>query len=63
MAFIGVLLALQVALSLQFTHYANENATAVVASVAPCHLYGDSDSYGIGVRSVSKKYSRYSYYS
>lgn len=50
MALIWILLALRVVPTLQFTHYANENATAVVSSVNPCHLYGDSDSYGIGVR-------------
>ena len=36
--------------SLQNTHYADENALFVVQSVEPCHLYGDADLYGLGVR-------------
>jgi len=32
------------------TQYVNENKTLVVQSVQPCHLYGDSDIYGIGIR-------------
>jgi len=50
MALLWILLANQVTPTLQFTHYANVTATAVVSSVKPCHLYGDSDSYGIGIR-------------
>lgn len=36
--------------SIQKTHYAVENDTLVVESVSPCHLYGDPDLYGIGIR-------------
>jgi hypothetical protein len=36
--------------SLQNTYYANENTTLVVQSVGPCHIYGDPDLYGLGVR-------------
>jgi hypothetical protein len=33
-----------------YTHYANDTVPIVVQSVQPCHLYGDSDIYGIGIR-------------
>jgi len=36
--------------TLQYTQYPNEGDIPVVASVPPCHIYGDSDSYGPGVR-------------
>lgn len=39
-----------VKLTIQITHYASENEIVVVESAAPCHLYGDPDLYGIGVR-------------
>ena len=36
--------------SLQNTHYADENTSFVLQSVEPCHIYGDPDLYGLGVR-------------
>lgn len=36
--------------SIQLTHYSSENQTLVVESVQPCHIYGDPDLYGIGIR-------------
>ena len=33
-----------------YTSYAQENSTLVVQSVSPCHLTGDADLYGLGVR-------------
>lgn len=36
--------------SIQDTYYASVNDTIVSESVSPCHLYGDSDIYGIGIR-------------
>lgn len=43
-------MVLFIQLSLQNTQYANENASFVVQSVEPCHIYGDPDLYGLGVR-------------
>ena len=36
--------------ALQNTHYADPTDSIVVQSVQPCHLYGDPDIYGIGIR-------------
>ncbi|KAG4428293.1 hypothetical protein IFR05_016222 [Cadophora sp. M221] len=36
--------------SIQNTHYADQAASIVVQSIQPCHLYGDPDIYGIGIR-------------
>ncbi|KAH8745727.1 hypothetical protein F5882DRAFT_258541, partial [Hyaloscypha sp. PMI_1271] len=32
------------------THYIDETEVIVVQSVHPCHIYGDPDLYGVGVR-------------